>query len=157
MTILREAISTDDYDVAVELFQEYKSYIGLDLSFQDFNNELREIESQYSRPNGKLIIAYDNYDNPVGCVGIRRLTGSICELKRMYTKSSERGKGIGKLLLERAISSGKELKFKKMRLDTLPTMKAAIRLYEKVGFYEIDSYRFNPFEEAIFFEINLEE
>ena len=42
-----------------------------------------------------------------------------------------------------------------MRLDTLPTMKAAIGLYKKTGFYEIPAYRFNPIEGTKYFEMAL--
>jgi len=151
-----EAKSDIDFKIAIQLFKDYASQIGIDLSFQNFDNEILEIEKQYSRPNGQLIIAYEKNENPIGCFGVRKLTDSICELKRMYLKREVRGKGIGKKLLERALAIGKELNYKKMRLDTLPSMKSAIELYKKVGFYEIDAYRFNPIEGTLYFEIQLE-
>lgn len=157
MIKLLEAKSDKEYKIAIKLFKEYASQIGVDLSFQHFDKEILEIEKQYSKPNGQIIIAYDNAENPIGCFGIRKFADSICELKRMYLKKEVRGKGIGKKLLVKAIRSGKELNYKTMRLDTLPTMKSAIKLYKKIGFYEIDAYRFNPIEGTKYFEIQLKE
>ena len=73
----------------------------------------------------------------------------------MYLKASVRGMGIGKLLLTKAIKAGKELGYNTMRLDTLPSMQSAIGLYQKMGFYEIPPYRFNPIAGTKYFEIQL--
>ena len=155
MERLREAQSDKEYKIAIQLFREYASQIGIDLSFQDFDEEIINIHKQYSRPDGLLLIAYDINENPVGCIGVRRLTDSICELKRMYVKKEVRGQGLGKVLLAKALEIGKQLNYDRMRLDTLVTMNSAIQLYEKAGFYEIDPYRFNPEEGAKYFEIRL--
>ena len=150
------AQSDKEFDIAIQLFKEYSLQIGIDLSFQNFDKELIEIKQQYSRPNGIIIIAYGNDKNPMGCFGIRKFTESICELKRMYLKKEFRGLGFGQQLLTKAIEVGRELNYKAMRLDTLPNMTSAIRLYKKVGFCEINPYRFNPIEGTKYFEIQLE-
>lgn len=152
---LKEVKSYEEYKVATELFKEYAAQIGHDLEFQNFNEELQKIESHYSPPGGAIFIAYNEEDTPMGCFGIRKLDGSICELKRMYLKKEARGLGSGKRLLRKAIEVGRELGYQKMRLDTLPTMDSAIKLYEKTGFYKIESYRFNPIEGALYYEIKL--
>lgn len=154
---LTEAKSGSDYDIAIKLFKEYASHIGIDLGFQNFNKEVENLESKYSRPKGAIYIAYDHENAPVGCFGIRAFNTSICELKRMYVKEEARGLGIGKLMMEKSISIGKELGYNKMRLDTLSSMLPAVGLYEKSGFYEIEPYYFNPIEEAKYFEISLNE
>ena len=154
-TKLTEAISDGDYQLAVQLFREYATEIGIDLGFQNFSDEIDNIKEHYSRPKGVIIIARKDRSMVLGCFGIRDLTGTICELKRMYLKSEARGIGIGKLMLEKSIEIGKELGYKKMRLDTLPTMHSAIGLYTKMGFYEIEPYRFNPIKGAKYFELRL--
>lgn len=155
MIKFREAKLPEEYQLAVELFKEYASQIGVDLGFQNFVSEIEKIESHYSRPNGAVCIAYNEKEQPIGCFGIRRFENDICELKRMYLKKEARGLGIGKVILEKSLTVGKELGYKRMRLDTLPTMNAAIGLYEKIGFYEIEPYRFNPIRGSKYFEINL--
>ncbi len=155
MILLKEISSEQEFGEGIILFQEYAQDLGIDLSFQNFKQELRGIAEQYARPNGALIIAYDNKKQPLGCVGVRRLELKICELKRMYLKTEARGMGLGKQLLSKALAVAKEMNYHTMRLDTLETMDAAMGLYKKMGFYEIPAYRFNPFEEAKYFEIQL--
>ena len=150
-----EASSDIEFELAGQLFQEYARQLGFDLSFQDFGNELREMKQQYSRPNGMVAIAYNDENQPIGCFGIRHFEHSICELKRMYIKKTFRGLGFGKQLISRAVQFGTELGYKKMRLDTIPSMEAAIHLYENLGFYEIDAYRFNPIVGTRYYELQL--
>ncbi|UGU15165.1 GNAT family N-acetyltransferase [Sinomicrobium kalidii] len=152
---LREATTEKDYETATSLFKEYAVGIGVDLEFQNFNEEIKTIKSQYSRPGGILFIAFDAEENPLGCFGIRKLDTGICELKRMYLKEEARGRGLGKRFLVKAIRTAEELGYKKMRLDTLPDMRAAIGLYKKMGFYEIRPYRFNPVPGTKYMEIML--
>lgn len=157
MITLVEAASPLDYQVAIVLLKEYAEYIGVDLSFQNFGQEIANLQYQYGRPKGTLYLVVDDEKSveAVGCFGIRTFKGSICELKRMYLKKAYHGKGIGALMLNEAIQIGKKLGYQKMRLDTLPTMQSAIKLYQKVGFYEIEPYRFNPIEGTKYFEIVL--
>ncbi|MEM6318202.1 MAG: GNAT family N-acetyltransferase [Bacteroidota bacterium] len=155
MIRLLPAINPKDYTIAAQLFEEYATQIGVDLSFQNFKEELAAIEQQYGKPNGVIYLAYDRQDHPAGCFGIRPFDGTICELKRMYLQPSLRGKGVGKQMLQKAIEVGKNLGYTKMRLDTLPTMESAIGLYKKLGFYEIPAYRYNPIAGTKYFELDL--
>ena len=152
---LIEVKTAKDYSKAIQLFKEYAASINVDLSFQNFEKELSEVDKQYARPLGVLFLLVDSNEEAVGCFGIRKLSAGICELKRMYLKKEVRGKGLGSFLLKEAIKSGEDLNYSKMRLDTLPTMKSAISLYENMGFYEIEPYRFNPIEGTKYFEISL--
>jgi len=151
----QEATSTEAYKIAIKLIKEYVSQLGVDLSFQNFHQEIQNIEQQYARPKGVMIIVYTDKEKAIGCFGIRAFEGVICELKRMYLKKEYRGLGLGKELLAKSIELGKALGYKKMRLDTLPSMQAAIGLYKSMGFYEIPAYRFNPIEGTKYFEIVL--
>ncbi len=157
MTSIRfqEASSSHDYQLAAALFKEYAGQLGIDLEFQDFKTELEYIEQIYRRPFGSILLVYINSDNLAGCAGIRKFENTICELKRMYLRKPARGQGMGKALLQKSIALAKELKYTRMRLDTLPTMKQAIKLYEQEGFYEISSYRYNPIKGTKYFEIEL--
>lgn len=152
---LKEATTPLDYQIGADLFKEYAAFIDVDLQFQNFDEELRHIQQNYSRPKGALFIAYNDLGSPMGCYAIRPFEDSICELKRMYVKPEFQGKGLGSKLLHNAVFTAQELGYQKMRLDTLPSMKHAIALYSKFGFYPIDPYRFNPIEGSIFMEINL--
>ena len=122
--------------------------------FSGFSEELESLENQYSNPSGALIIAY-SHEGAAACVGLRQLTDEIAELKRMYVRPALRGRKIGLTLMDTILSTAKHLGYKKIRLDTLSTMKEAIQLYKSFGFTNIEAYRHNPLEGALFMEKEL--
>jgi len=76
-------------------------------------------------------------------------------MKRLYVRSTTRGSGVGRALVEAATVRARELGYAAMRLDTLPTMDAAQALYLSLGFQEIGRYNDNPIEGVLFFELRL--
>lgn len=149
-----QATTKVDFELAKKLMKAYATDIGVDLTFQDFESELEKVSTLYANPEGAFIIAYHN-SKPVGCFGIRKIDSEICELKRMYLGRDVRGLGLGEKLLREAIQIATKLNYKKMRLDTLPSMNSAIHLYQKLGFKEIQPYRFNPIAGSKFMELEL--
>ncbi|MFQ5905391.1 MAG: GNAT family N-acetyltransferase [bacterium] len=137
-----------------ELFKEYIDWLGLDLSFQDFDKEYADLPGEYSAPNGCLLLAMDGEDI-AGCVGLRKIAERICEMKRLYVRPGFRRKGIGRSLSLGVIEKARGIGYERMRLDTVPWMKEAIALYRSLGFKEIAPYRYNPMEGAKFLELVL--
>ncbi len=154
MLVIEQALTEKQKRQAKKLFIEYSNHLGVDLNFQNFKEELKTFPRHYSPPEGCILMAYYR-DKPVGCVALRKFKDDICEMKRLYIRPKFRRKGIGKTLSTAIISKSKEIGYKYMRLDTLPFMKEAITLYLALGFKEISPYRYNPFENAKFFEIEL--
>jgi GNAT superfamily N-acetyltransferase len=136
------------------LFEEYADSLDVDLGFQDFDRELAELPGEYAPPSGRLLLALDG-TTPAGCVGLRPFGRDVCEMKRLYVRPSHRGSGLGRLLVERIVEAGREAGYDRMRLDTLPTMAAARRLYRSLGFTEIEAYRSNPVHGTTYFELAL--
>ena len=62
-----------------------------------------------------------------------------CELVKLYLSSKARGKGIGKLLMEKCIDAAKEMGYKKVYLETMPELTVAIPMYEKFGFTHLQA------------------
>jgi putative acetyltransferase len=152
--LFKIASAPQEFQEGESLFRQYAASLQLDLSFQDFESELKTIDQQYNAPKGALLIAYLE-QKPIACVGIRELDKETAELKRMFVQEGYRRLKIGQRLLEQILSVAKELNYKKVRLDTLPTMSRAQSLYCAFGFTEIPSYRFNPVEGAMFMEKDL--
>jgi putative acetyltransferase len=137
-----------------ELFLEYADALGVDLCFQGFQQELDELPGAYAPPDGRLLLAVE-FDQAIGCVAVRKLGDGICEMKRLYVQPGHRGKGLGRRLAEAVIAEAKTIGYKKMRLDSLTSLKEAAALYRSLGFIEIPAYRYNPLPEAVFMELEL--
>ena len=150
------AENSNHFEDAKNLFIEYSNSLSIDLSFQDFENELKSITVQYSKPNGALILVFVN-DSAIACAGIRKLDDETAELKRMFVRLEYRGQNIAQQMLVMAIDLAKKMNYKRIRLDTLPSMKAAQKLYTAFGFYEIPAYRYNPVDGTVFMEKKLED
>ena len=137
-----------------ELFEEYAQSLGIDLCFQGFGQELAELPGKYAPPEGRLLLA-QHQDAAAGCVALRKIAPGICELKRLYVRPGFRGKGLGRRLTQALIQAASEYGYQLMRLDTLSSMKAAIALYESLGFRRTEPYYFNPSACAVFMELKL--
>ena len=148
------AKTSDDLKSVRNLFEEYARSLGFDLGFQDFAVELQNLPGDYAPPRGCLLLAKRD-ERIVGCVALRKLEESICEMKRLYVVPEARGDDIGRRLAEAVILRAKEIGYQRMRLDTLSSMHAANRLYSSLGFRPIAAYRYNPLAGAQFYELLL--
>jgi len=148
------AETKEDIELAKMLFVEYADSLGFDLDFQDFEEELANLPGDYAGPRGCLLLAKYK-DQPAGCVALRAFSSSICEMKRLYVRPKFRNLGIGKALAESVIEQARRIGYARMRLDTIPSMQAARALYASMGFREIEPYRYNPIEGAVFMELEL--
>lgn len=137
-----------------KLFLEYAQSLNIDLAFQDFETELTTLPGKYAPPDGVLIVALVN-GKVAGCVALRKIEASICEVKRLYVRDAYRGFRIGRGLIEEIINEATNLNYDYMRLDTLRTMTKAQSLYRSLGFYDIEPYVFNPIKGARFMELKL--
>jgi GNAT superfamily N-acetyltransferase len=156
MLTLREPSSFADLAVVRLLFEEYRTWLGIDLGFQRFDEELSSLPGDYGRPRGRLWLAMMGQE-AAGCAAIRPFGENDCEMKRLYVRPVHRQKGVGKRLGVTAIEVAKELGYRRMFLDTLDSMTDATRLYRSLGFRETEPYTYNPFPNALYFLLDLKE
>ena len=115
------------------MFREYFAWLGEDGCFPDAKAELAAL------PGGYETI----------------LVARAPEMKRLYVRPSAQGSGTGRALVEASIARARELGYTAMRLDTLPRMEAARRLYLSLGFREIERYNDSAIAGVLFFELRL--
>ena len=154
MEIIRPASSDADFTQARALFEEYAEGLGIDLCFQAFSQELDALPKMYGPPRGVLLLA-EMEDGLAGCVGVRALGEDICELKRLYIRDAYRGRRLGLRLTEAAMNAARGMSYTAIRLDTLPEMQAAQRLYESLGFRGNAPYYGKPIAGQRFMEAAL--
>ena len=154
MLTLRQPASDADWTTARALIERYAQLLAVDLSFQDFAKELDALPYEYGPPTGAFFLAFER-DSPVGCVGLRRVSATVAEIKRLFTVPEYRGFGVGRQLAERIIQAGRTLGYSRLLLDTLPTMTEAQDLYESLGFRHTEPYRFNPIAGTVFLALDL--
>ncbi|HMU32720.1 MAG TPA: GNAT family N-acetyltransferase [Pyrinomonadaceae bacterium] len=152
MTEFVDAEANGSIEDARTIFREYEKWLGLDLCFQGFEEEVRSLPGRYAKPDGRLILAYKDGEL-AGGIALRKIGDGICEMKRLYLRENSRGGGIGRELIEKLIEEARSIGYKKMRLDTFPPkMGKAVRLYESHGFYEIPAYYENPYDGVLYME-----
>ena len=151
---LRAAASPRDIADCRELFLEYQRGLGVSLCFQGFDAELAGLPGAYAPPRGRLVLAVAG-DRPVGCVALRPLFHRDAEMTRLYVRPSHRGAGLGRKLALHAIGEARALGYEALKLDTLPQMLAAQRMYESLGFRETAPYNDNPVDGVRFLALDL--
>jgi carbonic anhydrase len=149
--VIVPVVSDDQWATADALIREYVDALGFDLCFQDVDRELRDLRIEYGPPHGAAFLA----DEGAGFVGVRRFDDGVAELKRMYVQPAARGGGIGRALAVAAVDAAGALGYRRLRLDTLASMGAAVALYLDLGFTDIPPYRDNPIADVRYLELVL--
>jgi ribosomal protein S18 acetylase RimI-like enzyme len=141
----------DDLAAAIALFREYAASLDIDLAYQDFQGEMAAMPGQYAPPRGELLLARLRDGAAVGCVGLRPIEPEgCCEMKRLYVAPQGRGERLGDSLVEYILMTAERIGYREMRLDTLPSMRAAIALYRKFGFEPMAPYYDTPVAGTLF-------
>ena len=155
MTSLEQPQSPEQWREARRLIEEYAAALDLDLSFQGFDQEIEHLSTEYGPPTGAFFLAVEE-GRGIGCIGLRRFGEQVGEIKRLYVAPAGRGRGIARALVERIVAHARQLGYRRLLLDTLPSMKEARSLYQSLGFKPTAPYRFNPVEGTAVLELELE-
>lgn len=147
-----------ELDATRRIFEEYAQSLTVDLCFQDFHNELRNLPGEYAAPDGTLLLAMVD-DAVAGCCALRPLDAAdyanACEIKRLYVRPAFRGLGLGRDLAERILDTARQAGYRSVLLDTLDEMETARALYQDLGFEEIPPYYHNPVAGAHYLKADL--
>jgi putative acetyltransferase len=153
VTILHARFPGDTHEV-ISIFREYVASPTVNLGFQNYESEFRDLPGQYAEPEGRIALAWEQ-NSVVGCAALRRVENSTCELKRVYVRPSARGINIGRRLVEHMIREARRQGYSRMCLDVLPEFVAAQKLYESLGFSPAEAVSYNPVPGTKFLALNL--
>ncbi|MGE4635518.1 MAG: GNAT family N-acetyltransferase [Arenicellales bacterium] len=135
---IRQA-TAGDLPLVRALFREYEASIDAQYCFQSFEVELADLPGYYAAPGGCLLIARSG-ETAAGCVALRRLDDKSGEVKRFFVREHYQGAGLGAELMTRLIANAQNAGFESLVLETLPTMRSANGLYERLGFVRRSAY-----------------
>lgn len=153
------ALSEEAISRARDLFREYGAMPGVAPCLADFEREVVSLPGRYAPAAGRLLLALQQIpgkaEEAIGCVALRSFEPDVCEMKRLYVRPAFRGQGAARQLAKELIVEARSIGYKRMLLDTLPSMQEAHKLYRTLGFREISSYQKNPIPGALFFQLPL--
>jgi putative acetyltransferase len=149
---------SEDVDVCRRLMREYAVHLnasvgGEHICLQSFEEELAALPGPYAPPEGGVLLAFDGEDDPAGCVALKPLKPiqsahageRACEMKRLWVRPAQQGKGLGRQLADACIDLARTRGYTAMYLDTMPaSMQAAFRIYAGMGFTPVERYTRNP-------------
>ena len=142
-----------DYQSLLSFLKDAFDEMGNEFLLDGKDSDIRDIERVYLQNRGSFHVI-DNQGEIRGCVGVRRFSDEIAELKRLYLARECRGRRWGHALCVKAINDARNFGYKFLRLDTITKSQAALALFKKLAFYEIAKYNSDPFAE-IFMEKTL--
>jgi ribosomal protein S18 acetylase RimI-like enzyme len=160
------------------IFRDYAASLGIDLSFQNFDEELARLPGDYAEPRGALLLALVDATDPrivsdaprlplpsgramhvAGCCALRPLDAAdypnAAEMKRLYVRPAFRGMGLGRQLAEAILDAARGAGYACVLLDTLDDMESARALYEDLGFVEVPPYYHNPIAGSHYLRVEL--
>ena len=137
---IRPVETAHDLAAVAALLEAYVRSLPIDLDYQDFAAEFAGLPGKFAPPAGALLLARDEIGTPLGCVALRPLNAGRCEMKRLFLSPAARGAGLGRALVLAIVAEARARGYRELVLDTLPSMTAAIGLYESLGFRRIAPY-----------------
>jgi putative acetyltransferase len=154
MTLIRHASFPGDSAAVLDIWREFIASPSVGLEYQHYEAEFADLPGKYAPPDGRLLLA-EGSGSIEGCIALRKVNDTICEMKRLYVRPSARGHGLGLQLVQRLIDEAEQAGYAEIRLDVLEEFKQAQRLYKAVGFVPADPVSFNPLPGTLFLGLML--
>lgn len=155
---IETATTPEAFETGRGLIREYAGWLGVDLCFQGYDEELANLDAVYGPPAGRLFLALEE-EKAAGCIGLRSLAEpGVAEMKRLYVRPAYRGQGLGKALVQRTIDAAREIGYRRILFDTWPPrMPEAQEMYRRLGCVETPPYYHNPVPGVVFMRLDLDD
>lgn len=151
---VRHAEFPQDTDAILDIWREYVASPNVSLDYQGNEAEFANLPGKYAPPEGRLLLA--ECDGTIeGCISLRKVSDTLCEMKRLYVRPRARGLGLGRQLVEQLILEARDAGYEELRLDVLEEFHQARELYHQLGFEPADPVSFNPVPGTAFLGLKL--
>lgn len=164
MTRIEPALTPEDIETVREMIRDYMAWLeasGLAVctapTFAGFDDELVSLPGLYAPPRGRMLLATVDGE-PAGCVCMKPVDATTCELKRLYVRPGLRGLKLGWKLVTAVMDEARACGYRRMVLDSHISMEKAHQLYEAAGFRRIptpDNFPEAPRSIVVFMECDL--
>lgn len=140
--IIRPIESADNPKIA-KIIRDNLEYFHLDIpGTAYFDKELNSLSKYYNAlpEKRRYFIVTDNDNIVIGGVGIAEFNGfeNCAEIQKLYLSDVAKGKGLGKKLMQTAEEWARSVGYRNLYLETHTNLSVALKLYERMGFHQID-------------------
>lgn len=162
-TAIRRVKWSQELDAVRRLFQGYRDWLAdhagsteelgsaVPVGLAQLDRIISELPGVYGPPRGDVLLAL-RHSEIVACGALREWEPKVGEIKRVYVRADHRGPVFGPILVRALLKRARQLGYERVRVDTLPTMEAAIQYYQEMGFQPVPAYWPHPVSGALFFE-----
>ena len=144
------SLFTEYTEMLVRLDPPFQAYLDL----QHYEDEVRDLTVKYGLPDGRLYLARID-GKAAGCIALRKLDESRCEMKRLYVRPEYRNRQIATKLIDQLLRDARSIGYQQLLLDTIPGLTDAIRMYQKLGFRDIPRYNDSPLDTTVYMGLDL--
>jgi putative acetyltransferase len=134
---IRSATNADADAVRALVFGVLEEY-GLKAEHEGVDADLDDLEATYINRGGIFEVIEDDDGHMIGTVGLFPKGDRVCELRKMYLVKQSRGKGLGRMIMDRVLDHARRLGLRRIELETAAVLVEAIDMYTRYGFRPID-------------------
>lgn len=134
-------IKEEDNCAVAALVRRNLEKAGLDIpGTVYFDAALDRLSEIYGKPDSRYYVLVDEGGRVVGGIGFAAVPfmKDTAEMQKLYLDDSEKGRGLGYEMVSFIEEKIREAGFKQVYLETHEVLKAAIHIYEKSGYRDID-------------------
>jgi putative acetyltransferase len=131
---LRPATNADCPSVTELVVGILRAY-GLSPDHSTTDIDMSDLQSYYHQAGGCFDVLVERKSSRIiGTVGLRPMDATTIELRKMYLHTDYRGRGLGRFLLEHALTEARRRGFRRVLLETATVLREALALYRHAGF-----------------------
>ncbi|MFH0257434.1 GNAT family N-acetyltransferase [Vibrio rumoiensis] len=143
MSYTIRSIQPQDNPQIAQVIRNVSAEFGLtaDKGYSVADPTLDTLFEVYQAEQSYYWVLVDQDNQVVGGAGIAPLAGKpeVCELQKMYILNHARGQGYAQKLIDTCFKQARKIGFEECYLESTAELKAALALYQRLGFRHLDA------------------